>query len=479
MSKVIDEQKISDLLEKTKKYATDQVRVREILAKARDNAVLSSRGRISAEYVQGLNLEDAATLLNIDTTNNELIEELFETALLIKQKIYGKRIVLFAPLYVSNLCQSGCLYCGYRAANKAIKRKILSDEEIIKEVEALEKVGHKRLLMLMGDHPQYTFDDFLHALEVASSVKTIPHGEIRRINVEIPSLTIEQFRDLKATNKVGTYALFQETYHRDTYNKMHPYGPKADYDWRLNTMDRALEGGMDDVGIGALFGLYDYRFEVLGLLMHAQHLDNTHNVGPHTISIPRLQPAINTDCANKPPCPVSDDDFKKLVAVIRCAVPYTGMILTTREPPQIRRALYNMGISQLSAGSRTEPGGYQKKDDSGEQFSLNDTRPSSEIIKELIEMGFIPSWCTACYRLGRTGEFFMNIAKQGKIGNYCQCNALLTLAEYLNDYADNDTNQLGKMLIQKEREDITSEQRQEEFNDKLEKVHAGQRDLYF
>ena len=473
----ITEEKLHDLLEKTKKRAQDPKVIEEILKTAKQRALLANS---DTEYIQGLTEEQAATLLNIDSSNQELMDLLFHTALEIKEKIYGNRIVIFAPLYVSNYCSGSCLYCGFRCTNKEIERKSLTDEELTLEVEELQKKGHKRLLMLMGDHPKYSFSQFLQAVELAASVKTKPHGEIRRINVEIPSLTIEQFKQLKATGKIGTYTLFQETYHLPTYKKVHPFGPKKDYHWRLNTMDRALQADMDDVGIGALFGLYDYRFEVLSLLKHAKYLDKTYGIGPHTISIPRIQPAINTPYSFNPKYAVNDLDFKKLVAVIRVSVPYTGMILTTRESPQMRKDLYQIGVSQISAGSKVEPGAYQKeeKEKSG-QFCLQDMRPVNEVIYDLVKMGFVPSWCTACYRLKRTGKAFMAIAKKGEIQNCCHPNALLTFAEYLIDYADEKTKEAGWATIEKEIPTIKSTMRKEKLIKNLEKIKNGTRDLYF
>lgn len=477
-SSIISEELIVRYLNCTKKAAKDPGRVREILQNAKARARLEEN-LPQSEYVQGLDLEEAATLLNIDLSQKELLEELFKAALEIKECIYGKRIVVFAPLYISNWCKESCLYCGFRAPNKESKRSLLSDEEIVEEVKALQRQGHKRLLMLTGDHPKYPFEKFLEALEIVSSVKTKPFGEIRRINVEIPALTEAQFKELKRSDKIGTYTLFQETYHRETYKKMHPWGQKSKYDWRLETMDRAQRNGIDDVGIGALFGLYDYRFEVLAMLMHAQHLDKSFGTGPHTVSIPRIQKAQGVSCSVAPPAPVDDASFKKIVAILRCAVPYTGMILSTRESPEMRRELYQLGISQISAGSKTEPGAYSQKKAAGMQFSLNDTRPVQEIIKELIELGYIPSWCTACYRLGRTGKKFMEIAKCGRIQDYCQPNALLTLSEYLNDYASAGTKEAGEKLIKEESQSIPTELRKKAFENKMDAIKEQKRDLFF
>jgi [FeFe] hydrogenase H-cluster radical SAM maturase HydG len=495
---IIDPEKIDKAIADTEKRAKDPAAVRDVLAKAKDRARLHGIpiGQDSHEYVQGLDLEDAATLLNISTSDPEsahLLQELYDTALEIKQSIYGNRIVLFAPLYLANYCVNSCTYCAFRSANKHVGRSALTKEELIQEVIALEKQGHRRLLVLTGEHPKYTFDQFLDALHTIKSVESPPCGKIRRMNVEIPSLSVSDFRRLKATDCVGTYTLFQETYDPRIYKRFHPYGPKSDYGHRLLTMDRAQIAGIDDVGIGALFGLTDYRFEVLGMLMHAQHLDTTYKAGPHTISIPRLQPADSAPDAIAPPAAVNDADFKKLVAVLRCAVPYTGMILSTRESPQVRRDLLHIGISQMSAGSRTDVGAYHKEkmqpDESTlpaeveiqqtlQQFQLQDHRSVDEIIGGLIEDGFLPSFCTACYRKHRTGEAFMKIAKTGKIQDFCHPNSLLTLQEYLDDYASPGTRELGSKLIERESTRI-SENAQRALKRKMEKIKQGERDLYF
>lgn len=495
-SEIVDPEKIDRIIESTKERAKDAKCVRDILVKARERAQLRGvpLGEDEHEYVQGLDLEDAATLLNIDTkdpTARELLHELSQTALDIKRQIYGNRIVLFAPLYLSNYCVNSCTYCAFRGANKHIGRSSLTKEELVSEVEALQRQGHRRLLVLTGEHPKYTFDQFLEALYTIKGVTTEPCGRIRRLNVEIPALSVSDFRRLKATDCVGTYTLFQETYDPRIYRRFHPSGPKSDYEHRLQTMDRAQTAKIDDVGIGALFGLTDYRFEVLGLLMHAHHLDRTFHAGPHTISIPRLQPADSAPDAIAPPCAVDDEDFRKLVAVLRCAVPYTGMILSTRESPAMRRDLLNMGISQMSAGSKTDVGSYHKErmqaDGTREinpvpaslaQFQLQDHRSVDEIIRELIEHGFLPSFCTACYRNHRTGEAFMKIAKTGKIQDFCHPNSLLTLQEYLIDYASPETRAAGEKLIEVESKNI-SERAQKALHRKMEKINAGERDLYF
>jgi len=471
---MIDENKLHTLIEKTKNCSTSDQIIEEILNKAKSAAL-----KPSSEFIQTITLEDAATLLNVDSKNEELMQKIFNTALDIKKMIYGNRIVLFAPLYVSNYCINSCLYCSFRAENKKIERKALSDDEIVEEVKALQKQGHKRLVMLMGDHPKYSLDDFIRHIHLVASVKSKPFGSIRRVNIEIPALNIDEFKKLKDTNEIGTYILFQETYHRKTYEKMHKYGPKSDYDHRLTTMNRALKAGVDDVGIGALFGLYDYRFEVLALLKHARFLDKTFSIGPHTISVPRIKKAENAPCSTDVPYPVNDLDFKKIVAIIRIVVPYTGIILSTREAPHIRREIYKMGVSQISAGSKTDIGGYKNKTkNSSAQFSLADERPTAEVIHELIEMGFIPSWCTACYRSNRTGKNFMDIAKKGEIQNLCHPNALITFAEYLLDYADEKTKKIGWELIEKEKNSITNESKKIFLEKALAKTKNDKRDLY-
>ena len=460
---IVDEEQINKILENNN--PSDE-KIRDVLKKALK--------------LNGLSVKEAASLLNIDLGNRVLMKELFNAAFKIKNDIYGNRLVIFAPLYVSNYCSNDCLYCGFRESNNEMKRRILSDDEIRKEVELLEKQGHKRILMLMGeDFKKYSLDNFLNAIAVAYSVKN-GRGEIRRINVEIPPFSVSEFKKLKKA-KIGTFTMFQETYHKETYEKMHPSGKKSDYQFRLEAMDRAQEAGVDDVGIGVLFGLYDYKFEVLALLMHAKHLDTTFGTGPHTISIPRMEPALNAPVANNPPYPVSDDEFKKLVAVIRCAVPYTGMILSTRESAKMRRELFHLGVSQISAGSKTNPGGYNEakiNPEDEEQFALSDTRPTPLVIKDMMKEGFIPSFCTSCYRLGRTGKDFMDLAKPGLIQNFCQPNALATLQEYLEDYGDKEAKEIGEKLILKEAKKIKKEAK-EKFFERLEKIKNGERDICF
>ena len=459
----INDTQIEAMLEKAKSPFRD--RVKEIIAKA--------------QKLQGLTPEETAILLQ--TEDDDLIALIWQTAHKIKEDIYGNRLVLFAPLYVANLCANNCLYCGFRRDNKELNRVALTTEQIANEVRVLEREGHKRLLMLCGEHPtRSSLEYFMEAIKTAYATKTENGGEIRRINVEVAPLQVEEFKQLRNTG-IGTYVLFQETYHHETYRKMHPSGPKKDYAWRLTAMHRAQEGGINDVGIGALFGLYDYKFEVLGLLFHALQLEQDCGVGPHTISIPRLEPAFNAPAAIKPPHPVSDHDFKKLVAIIRMAVPYTGMILTTRETAAMRAEVFALGVSQISAGSRTNPGGYQE--DSSEafraaQFNLGDTRTLDEVILDITERGHIPSFCTACYRLGRTGKDFMDLAKPGLIQKFCQTNALFSFKEYLKDYGSVATRKAGNKLIEQMLENKFKPKMKKSITDKLQKIEDGQRDVY-
>ncbi|MDY0187392.1 MAG: [FeFe] hydrogenase H-cluster radical SAM maturase HydG [Syntrophus sp. (in: bacteria)] len=463
MKDFIKDGEIEDLLVKAE--SPDQKHVLDIIEKSKE--------------LKGLTVEETAVLLQ--TEDPELLQAIFETAKEIKQSIYGNRLVLFAPLYIANYCSNNCLYCGFRRDNQDLNRVALTMDQIAEEVRAIEREGHKRLLMLCGEHPsRSSLDYFLEAIETAYATRTDEGGEIRRINVEIAPMSAPDFRRLKAAS-IGTYVLFQETYHHETYKTMHPSGPKADFTWRLTAMHRAQEGGIDDVGIGALFGLYDYRYEVLGLLIHARTLEADCGVGPHTISIPRLEPAFNAPAAISPPCPVSDDEFKKLVAIIRMAVPYTGMILSTRESPEIRTSVFELGISQISAGSRTNPGGYTK--DSSEnfraaQFNLGDTRTADEVIHDITIRGHIPSFCTACYRLGRTGRDFMDLAKPGLIQHFCRSNAMMTFKEYLVDYASPRTREVGERLLAELLADTEKPETRRILEERLERIEQGERDLF-
>jgi len=459
----IDDDRIQNILNQT--INPDPLRVREVIDKAYE--------------LKGLTPEEVAVLLQTEDEN--LIGAILQAANKIKQDIYGNRLVLFAPLYVANHCSNNCLYCGFRRDNKELNRVALNLDQIRKEVEVLEHEGHKRLLMLCGEHPsRSSLDYFIESIETAYATKTENGGEIRRINVELAPLEVDEFRRLKKTG-IGTYLLFQETYHHETYKKMHPSGPKKDYVNRLTAMHRAQEAGIDDVGLGALFGLYDYKFDLLGLLFHALQLEKDCGVGPHTISIPRLEPAFNAPAAIQPPMPVSDRDFKKLVAILRMAVPYTGMILTTREKPELRSEVFNYGVSQISAGSRTNPGGYSDTTSDryrAAQFNLGDTRTLDEVILDITERGHISSFCTACYRLGRTGKDFMDLAKPGLIQKFCQTNAVFSFKEYLLDYASPKTKKAGEKLIAEMLEKSFKSQRKKMLINRLQTIEEGKRDVY-
>lgn len=438
-------------------------RVRQIIAKSMDK--------------QRLNLEETAMLVN--TTDPELVEEILQGARALKEKVYGNRIVLFAPLYIGNKCTNNCKYCGFRASNKEAVRKTLADEEIVKEVEALEENGQKRLILVYGEHPDYSPEYIAHTVELVYGVKK-NHGEIRRVNINAAPLSIEGFKTVKDSG-IGTYQVFQETYHPEAYESYHPSGKKREFDWRLTSLDRAQEAGLDDVGIGALFGLYDWRFEVLSLVRHTNHLEACYNVGPHTISFPRIKSASGLDLTDN--YFVSDEDFVKLVAILRLAVPYTGMILTAREPAEIRRKVIQFGVSQIDGGTKLEIGSYAgsknvQQNLNKEQFKINDDRSLSEIIDELIENDYIPSFCTACYRLGRTGEHFMEFSVPGFIKRYCTPNAMLTLTEYLVDYGTPEQKAKGFKLIEKNLQ-VDGLQNVEEVRKRIDKIIAGERDLYF
>jgi len=424
----------------------------------------------------GLNTEETAAL--IKTSDPEEIKKIYAAAGCIKEAIYGRRLVVFAPLYVSNICSNNCLYCGFRRDNKKIKRRALTIDEVKREVRMILSQGHKRILMLMGDSPGgCSFDYFLDCIDAAYSVRDDKGSGIRRINVEVPPLNSGELKRLSDAN-IGTYTVFQETYHPEVYARMHPApGTKSDYLKRLYAMDEALTAGLNDVGIGALFGLNDYRFEVLGLLEHAAHLKRKFGVGPHTISVPRVEPASGAPMSIDLPSRVSDGDFMKIVAVLRCAVPYTGIILSTRETPGLRDRLFSLGVSQISAGSKAAPGGYSDKEEG--QFSLNDTRSSGEVIAKVIKEGHIPSFCTGCYRRGRVGADFMELAEPGLIKEHCHPNALLTLMEYLLDYADKDTLEEGRQLIAKELSTINSAALREKTEGFLKQIENGKRDIYF
>jgi 2-iminoacetate synthase len=458
-SSFIDDSQITDILNQAD--SRDANRVRAVLAKARQ--------------LKGLDMTDIGVLMHI--SDPELLGELFSTAKSVKEEIYGRRLVLFAPLYISNLCANECLYCAFRVRNKEVKRRVLTQAEIAQEVKILIEQGHKRVLVVAGEsYPQEGFSYVLKAVETVYATRS-GNGEIRRVNVNIAPLTVDEFKQLKAA-QIGTYQIFQETYHREVYKKVHLGGKKRDYDWRVTAIDRAMEAGINDAGIGVLFGLADWRFEVLAMMQHIHHLEEKFGVGPHTISVPRLEPATGSDMASHPPFPVSDVDFRKIIAILRLAVPYTGIIMSTRETPNLRRETFALGVSQISAGSRTNPGGYaedEKLDSS--QFSLGDHRSLDEVIRDVAELGYIPSFCTACYRLGRTGKDFMDLAKPGEIKNHCDPNALSTFEEYLLDYASAPTRQAGEKQIENVIRTMPVEQAKR-ARGMVDKVKEGKRDVY-
>ncbi len=425
-----------------------------------------------------LTLEETAVLLAAD--DEASIKKIFEAASYVKNEIYGKRVVLFAPLYISNVCANSCLYCAFKSDNSLLERKILTLDEIKEEINWLLKRGHKRILMVAGEasNPEHNVKYFVDAVKAIYSVSIGPH-KIKRVNVNCAPLSVEDFKRLKKAG-IGTYQIFQETYHEKTYSHVHPKGPKSDPDNRITAIDRAFEAGIDDVGIGVLYGLYDWRFETLAMLMHIEHLEKTFNVGPHTISVPRIEPALGSEFSKNIPYKVSDDDFKKIVAVLRLAVPYTGIILSTRETPMMRDELFDLGVSQISAESNTFPGGYSKntsKINGSGQFNLSDDRTLDEVIGSLLERDFIPSFCAACYRKERTGAAFMNLAKPGTIKGKCSLNALITLKEYLDDFASGEVRQKGYELINRYKNNLDHKTK-EELSRFFEEIEKGVRDKY-
>ena len=427
-----------------------------------------------ARQLKGLNLEDVAALAAV--TNADLLAAMFEAARFVKDEIYGQRIVFFAPLYFSNICLNECVYCAFRKSNQDLVRKILSLQEVAEETAALVDQGHKRVLLIAGEaFPDKGFQYLLDAIAAIYAVKR-DNGEIRRINVNVAPLAVEQFRALKEAG-IGTYQLFQETYHRQTYGEVHIGGKKTDFDWRVTAIDRAMQGGIDDVGLGVLLGLYDWRFEILALMQHIAHLEQTFGVGCHTISVPRIEPAVGSEMSEHPPHAISDFDFKKIVAILRLAVPYTGIIMSTRETPEMRRETLALGVSQISGGSRTDPGGYTHAEaEDASQFTRGDHRCLDEVVKDISELGYIPSFCTACYRLGRTGKDFMDVAKPGLIREMCGPNALSTFVEYLEDYASPETAEAGEHAIKQELDRMTPKTRRYSET-MIKKVRGGKRDV--
>ncbi len=461
MKPFIDPDEIWNLINTTR---VTPERVRQIIAKS-----------LSKER---LTMEETAALINADSPG--LIEEIREGARELKKRVYGNRIVLFAPLYVGNKCTNNCTYCGFRTSNKFAVRQTLSDQQLVKEVEALEDNGQKRLILVYGEHPAYDARYIAHTVKTVYSVKK-GNGEIRRVNINAAPLDIDGFRIVKDAG-IGTYQIFQETYHRETYQKYHLGGRKMDYDYRLTALDRAQEAGIDDVGIGALFGLYDWRFEVLGLVRHTNHFEACYRVGPHTISFPRIQDA--SAASIDPRYMVSHEEFIRLVAILRLAVPYTGMILTARENAMVRREVMKFGVSQIDGGTRLELGSYsdsvnEEQDLNREQFKINDSRSLNEIIDELLDDEYLPSFCTACYRKGRTGEHFMEFSVPGFIKRFCTPNAILTLAEYLEDYATPDTAGKGWRVIEKNLEEMEGRKNADEIRRRIELIRTGKRDIYF
>lgn len=442
------------------------------------NAALIDSIIEKAKERKGLTYREAAVLLDCDI--EEKNQEIYRLAEQIKKDFYGNRIVMFAPLYLSNYCINGCVYCPYHKQNKTIPRKKLTQEEIKNEVIALQDMGHKRLALETGEDPVNNPIEYI--LESIKTIYGIKHknGAIRRVNVNIAATTVENYRKLKDAG-IGTYILFQETYHKDSYEKLHPTGPKHDYAYHTEAMDRAMEAGIDDVGVGVLFGLERFRYEFVGLLMHAEHLEAVYGVGPHTISVPRIRHADDID-ADSFVNGIDDDTFAKIVACIRVAVPYTGMIVSTRESQACRERVLHLGISQISGGSRTSVGGYVEPEDEEEkteQFDVSDTRTLDDVVKWLMEMGYIPSFCTACYREGRTGDRFMSLCKSGQIQNCCHPNALMTLKEYLEDYASEETKKIGEKLIEKEVKNVASEKVRTIAKKNLEDIAHGKRDFRF
>lgn len=432
-----------------------------------------------AQLKMGITLRESAALLNI--TDEKVLKKLFSTAKEIKENIYGNRLVMFAPLYLTNACVNNCLYCSFRKDNKELVRRTLSVDEVENNARKLIMDGHKRLLLVCGEHPKKSNLDYVgKAIERIYNIN-YKGNNIRRVNVNIAPLSTEDFKKLHSF-EIGTYQIFQETYHYETYLKMHPSGPKKDYAFRLHAPERAFEAGIDDLGIGALFGLTDYRFELLAMLLHAEYMEKTLGVGPHTISIPRLEPATNAPAADTPPHAVDDLSFKKMIAILRLAVPYTGIILSTREKAGLRRDLFNVGVSQISAGSKTSPGAYNKEKTSSNsefgQFQLGDHRSLDEVVKDVCEQGYLPSFCTACYRSGRTGDRFMELAKTGKIGSICTPNALATFKEYLLDFSTNGYTEKSTIELMNQVERLP-EKEKAATKRMIEKLEHGERDVFF
>ena len=460
----INHQEILDTLTYSEEHKNNITLIKSIIEKAKERKGISHR--------------EASVLLACE--DEALNQEIFQLAEQIKKDFYGNRIVMFAPLYLSNYCVNGCVYCPYHIVNKHIARKKLTQDEVRKEVIALQDMGHKRLAIEAGEDPVNNPIEYI--LECIKTIYSVHHknGDIRRVNVNIAATTVENYRKLKDAG-IGTYILFQETYHKESYELLHPTGPKHDYAYHTEAMDRAMEGGIDDVGLGVLFGLELYRYDFAGLLMHAEHLEAAHGVGPHTISVPRIRHADDID-ASAFDNGIDDNTFAKIVACLRIAVPYTGMIVSTRESKTCREKVLHLGISQISGGSKTSVGGYyedEPEDCKSEQFDVNDNRTLDEVVQWLMSMDYIPSFCTACYREGRTGDRFMSLCKSGQIQNCCHPNALMTLKEYLEDYASPETEKIGLELIQKELGNIPNPEVRKIVEERLNDIHTGKRDFRF
>lgn len=468
MSKKAEEFISHEEIEETLQYAEENKNNMELI-----EGILEKAGQM-----KGITHREAAVLLACPS--EEVTKRMFSLAMAMKQRFYGNRIVMFAPLYLSNYCINGCTYCPYHAKNRHIPRKKLTQEEIEREVIALQDMGHKRLALEAGEDPKNNPLEYI--LESIETIYKIRHknGAIRRVNVNIAATSVENYTKLRDAG-IGTYILFQETYHKENYQLLHPTGPKSDYAYHTEAMDRAMEGGIDDVGIGVLFGLNKYRYDFVGLLMHAEHLEAAMGVGPHTVSVPRICPADDIDVEDFSNA-IPDEIFEKIVALIRIAVPYTGMIMSTRESKKVRERVLKLGVSQISGGSRTSVGGYvepETEEESSAQFDVSDKRSLDEVVRWLMEMGMIPSFCTACYREGRTGDRFMALLKSGQIANCCQPNALITLKEYLEDYGDPETKKIGENLIGRELENVLSEKVRATAAARLRAIEEGKRDFRF
>jgi 2-iminoacetate synthase len=454
-----DYEALTKHLDDGKKYARNPRHVSDILEKA-----------LTAEPLE---LPEAAALLHAPPSMDP---QIFSAAKKVKEKIYGRRIVLFAPLYISNFCVNNCLYCGFRSGNPSLRRTLLTREEAAKEAEAILSEGHKRILMVASEDPRLdgkALADYMRAIYDAKN-----GSSIRRVNVNAAPMPTEDFKELKSAG-IGTYQCFQETYDEKIYASAHPSGPKNDFHNRIDAMERAFSAGIDDLGFGALFGLADWRFDALALLSHGFYFDKEYGVGPHTLSVPRIEPAENAPLSLRPPHPLPDSDFRRLIAVLRLSMPYTGMILSTREPAELRNECFHLGISQISAHSKTNPGGYSTNDESTSQFSVCDSRTTDEVVASLLRDGFLPSFCTSCYRSGRTGDAFMALAKKGLIQDFCQPNAILTFQEYVSDYASARVKKLWEERIKKELAQINNTQRRAHARKNLEEMKDGKRDLFF